>query len=115
MSTYFDLLPIELTEIIYQKKHQMEMQKSFEYLLQDCLTIYGPTEYFDEMDQEWPSSTIVRTKNNKKLTRRDEDGNYNGMFWERDEWERERVVAMGTPFDLDPVLKNQIRMLLGLE
>ena len=113
MSTYFDLLPIELTEIIYQKKHQMEMQESFEWIESIC---YGPTEYFDDMDLE-DDTVIVRTKNNKKLTRRDEDGNYNGMFWERDEWERERVVAMGEvlPFDLDPVLKNQIRMLLGLD
>jgi len=27
MTTYLDLLPLELTEIIYEKKHQMEMKE----------------------------------------------------------------------------------------
>ena len=27
MTTYIDLLPLDLTEIIYKKKHQMEMKE----------------------------------------------------------------------------------------
>ena len=32
MATYLDLLPLELTDIIYEKKHKMEMSKTFSEL-----------------------------------------------------------------------------------
>ena len=94
MTTYLENLPNDLIDLIYQKKHKMEMKVNWDIMFRgDFLNAENgctSTEYFDQMNSHSSSrKQVIRTKNNKQLNHWNwVDGNYYNCFWQIEEDEQ---------------------------